>query len=397
MKSPQISPSKAPRLLKLSSRHTFRYRFGFIRNGVRTLVTPWRENLILDSGLNKFATVKGATCWNTCLFGNQVSPDPVKRNSGAITFTTVGTACTASGGFFVAQDVGRLIKFDDAGGQERYITAFTSSTLVTLGVAPSPDIAGDTATIWYVNQTALQSLFATTSTYGSNGGDNGTSVVGNVITQKRTFVGAAVGAPVSLTEIGFNNSTSNVLLFDRDIIVGGVGLITGDQPTAIAELISTWEPDTSTAVGNVGTGFDSSGDMIISGLSALTGETVQIVGTNGVASGAGVLEPSSSQGLSPITATFTLPAFSNGAGPALVGPYNGNTTLAGYSNGTFFRDCSISYGITEANGTLYGVGMIYNAGFQACWMQKYTTPFTKLNTQTLVMTTRKSWQRVLVN
>lgn len=392
----KIWPFNRRRSSELKAAHQLRYRFGYIRDGKRHLVTPWQSNLILDSGLNKMGTTRVADCWQFCLFGNQVGPTPVRRNSGAVTFTVTGTACVAAGGFFTAQDVGRLIKFNGVGG-EYYITAFTDSTHVTLSAIPNPAVIAETATVWYVNQTSLESLYAATNTYGATGGDNGQSVTGNTVTAQRTFVGAAIVGSVTLTEIGFSNSASNTNIFDRDIITGGIGLINGDIPIAICQVITTYTPNSSTPAGNVGTGLDTSGDMIISGLSALSGEVISLVQTNGVSAGAAVFEPYNSQGLSPITTTFTLPGFSNGAGPTLTGPYNNNVTLAGYSNGTFFRDCSITYGISEANGLIYGFGMIYSAGFNACWMQKFTAPVLKLNTQTLTMTTRKSWQRILVN
>ncbi len=375
----------------LGTKNVFRYKVGYIRDGKQYWVTDWKDNLILDSGLDKLGTVDAEACFRWCLFGNQVSPDPVARNSGAITFTTVGAACTASANFFSAADVGRLIKFDDAGGQERYITAFTSATLVTLGSAPSPAIAANTATVWYVNQTALQSDYSNTNSYQQNGGDNGTSWSGGTRTMKRTYIGAAVVGSVTLTEIGFNNTNSNASLFDRDIIVGGVGLINGDQPTAIAQFIQTFTPTTPVALGNVATGFDSSGDFQLCWVDA----NVTYVQANGNGTGNDGMEPPSNSGsaFSLKQATFTIPAFNTSVGAGSPVQATGGS-LAGYTPGSFFRDKTASYDVTRGNGTNYGIIFGF---FEYGTALKFTTPFIKLNTQTLDFTFRWSWQRILHN
>ncbi len=388
--------------MKIGTIHTgavFRHKVGYIRNGKKVWVTDWRNNLILDTGLNALANNVWPAMFNYCLFGDQVSPDPVQRNSGSVTFITTGTACAASGNFFVAQDVGRLIKFDDGSGQERYITNYTDAQNVTLGVAPSPAIASDTATIWYVNQTALQSFVQATATYDQTGGSNGSAIAGNVITHKRTFVGTALLAPTTLTEIGFNTGGGNTNIFDRDIIPGGIALLTGDIPLAIGELICTWNHTTPLAVGNVATGFDSSGDTQLTGLYIFATSLATIDSSGGIASptspgGYGPLDPAFLDWLYLASVDFSIPAFNN--------TYSGNVTnlsadsrTGGYNgSGTFSKDTTCHWGLTSGNGTIYGFA---NRSQGDLWMCHLTTPFVKLSTQTLDITTRKSWQRLLTN
>jgi hypothetical protein len=248
---------------KIESKALFRYRVGYIRDGIRHITSQWRNNLIQDAGLDKMASTAYCDCFSTCLFGNNVSPVAVQRNSGVVTFTQASNVITASGGFFVAQDVGRLFKWGaGSAGTEAYITAYSSATQVT--VAASPDVAvGEVGTVWYVKTPQLSTLLQSTSTYGSTGGDNGTSVVGSTITMKRTYTGSAVGSATTLTEVGFSNSASNSNIFDRDIIPGGVALLTGDIPLAVAELIVTFSPSTSTGQSNVGTGCNTTGNFVI--------------------------------------------------------------------------------------------------------------------------------------
>lgn len=374
----------------------FRYKVGYRRNGVDHITHDWQDNLILDSGLNKLGTtILWNNAWSFCLFGNPVSPTPVRRDSLTTTFTTVGTACTASVGFFTSADVGRLIKFNDATFQECYIGAFISATAVTLLTAPSPVITATSATIWYVNETALDTFYASTNTYGTNGGDNGTSAAGNITTYKRTFVGTAIaGAPVTLTEIGFSNSASNSNIFDRDIIAGGVTLQIGDQPLAIAQLILTLTPNTSTAAGNVATGFNSAGNMILCGTQAAGATVIPQVNSSGVTvNSSGTMEPANGMQVSLVTATFTLPAFSNGIGTLITPQTAPDSFLNGtYSAGNFFRDATSTWGVASGNGSIFGI-----QAQNTCWVQLFTSSFVKASTQTLTFTMRLSWQRALVN
>lgn len=387
---------------KFKSSHRLQYRFGYIRNGKRVLLTPWRSNLILDSGLDKMAGVYTQECWGFCLFGDQVAPTPVERSSGAITFTVASMACTASGSFFLPSDVGRLIKFDDVSGQEFYITAYTSNVLVTLSAVPATPISLETGKIWYVNQTALESFYSATNNYGLNGGDNSTSILDNVITCQRTFIGAAVGGTVTLTEIGFSNTGSNSNIFDRDIITGGVTLLLGDQPLAIAQLITSYDPHVLQTPGNIATGFDSSGEIIISALDYTTGGVISIVNSNG-STGSNLtcsLEPSFATPIVPILGSFSMPSFTNNTSGPNYG-FNAPTSnnLASYVNGTFKRNCTSAFGLSIVNGTIYGIYWAYSLGGAAlaAVTQKFTTPFVKTNAQTLSLTVEKSWQRILFN
>lgn len=369
---------------------TLRYRVGFIRNGVRHLL-PWRNNLILDSGLNKVGTVYWANCFTFCLFGSQASPEAASRDSGTTTFTVVGSTCTSSGNYFIASDVGRLIKFDGVGG-EYYIQSYTSATIVTLVSAPSPAITAETGCVWYVERTALQTLHSATSTYDTSGGGCGTSDASNVRTMKRTFVGAAVGAPVTLTEIGFNDSGSNAALFDRDIIPGTISLSIGDQPTAICELALTFTPNASTAVGNVATGYNSSGNHIVAIMSS---SSVSSAGATNNTNGT-QFEPKDAVGARSPNATFTLPVF--GATGNMPACSDSNTnSLNGYSSGNFYRDKLCSFNVSTANGTIYGILLGTPGNVSMAWVQKFTTPFTKTSSDVLSYTFRVAWQRLLTN
>lgn len=393
----KISPSPLPPLFKLGTSHLFRYRVGFIRDGKRHFVTPWKANLIQDVGLDLLGNTPSANCWSVALFGDAVSPVPTRRNTGVVTVSQSGNTLTASGTYFLSSDVGRLFKFDS--GNEVYVTAFTDSTHVTCN-GPSTTVSASPGTMWYVNESSLTSVYSTTATYGANGGDNGSSVSINVVTDKRTFVGPAVsGAPVTLTEIGFNSTSANTNVFDRDIISGGITLSIGDQPLAVAELVRTFNPHTSTAAGNVGTGFNSAGNCILCGMASAGYSTIASNG-NSNTSNIG-LEFNAAGNANFIYGisdpAVTLPAFNNGIGPNL-GSFlvstASNPVVPAYSSGNYFRDANTVFGLTDAIGTFYA--FIYHFT-DAAWCQVLTTPFAKAGTQILTVGFRRSWQRVLAN
>jgi hypothetical protein len=379
----------------LSQKSTFKYRVGVLRNNQKKFLTDWRANLILDSGLDKQAAVRTASCFGYVLLGNQVSPDPVRRDSSPITFTVSGTTCTASGSFFLSTDTGRLIKFNNVGGDERYLT-YVNSTTATL--SSTATVSGVTATIWYVNQTSLQSFVVAYNSYSTTGGGNGSSITGNVSTRKRTFIGTPLAGPYTFTEIGFNDSSSNTNLFDRDIIPGGVSLLTGDQVIVECSLITTFTPDSARSVGNVATGFDSSGQCIITGILNTTfDDGISYVKTNGSSTNQGsVMDPYGSIGFVGITASFSLPSFGNGDGSNPLSQSVGATssTVTPYVNGTFYKDIVTTWSAGVATGTFYGINIVSSKCF---FIQEFTAPLNILSTQSLSLTFRKTWQRTLVN
>ena len=408
MKRNTLLPSAPRRSFKIApTSNVFRYKVGYIRDGKRYLSPDWRNNLIMDAGLNKAGNVTSwCGCFSNCFFGNNVSPVAVQRDSGVVTFTQASNVITASGGFFVAQDVGRLFKWGTgSAGTEAYITAYTSSTQVTVGA--SPDVAvGEVGTVWYVNSPTLSTVLQTTSTYGAEGGDNGTSIVANVMTHKRTFVGSAVGSGTTLTEIGFSHDSANTNLFDRDIISGGVALLTGDIPLAVAELIQTLNQTTPATAPDVGVGCNTEGDIQVEWISLNNGTGWSSVSTSGATQSSGgiCLEPTGNGLMGAIIASFTFNAFSEGGSS----PTGRNQYVQNYSNGTFTagvfsREKSVTVPISGAIGNVYGFG-IGAGGSSGNTLVSYNNAavkfdnfFAKSGAQVLTFSFTVSWQRILTN
>ncbi len=228
---------------------------------------PERSNLILDYGLTTFAGGNGfagsaAHSFLRCAVGSGTQPTSI--NSGAVTMSSVGTALTTSGAFFTARMVGALVKMGATGsaGQEFYISSVTNSTSAVAATAPSPALAVEFFTVWFVQEAALQTPVLTTSTYQTNSGDCQTTVTGGVVTHKRTFIFPVQVGTYTVNEIGYDigggNLNGRIVLPSSDVVA----------PTnfyvVIMSLSVAYSPKTPTAVLNVGTNINTAGTASIS-------------------------------------------------------------------------------------------------------------------------------------
>lgn len=241
------------------------------------------HNLVLDNWLTAVSKGTGSTTiagsFAACRVGS--GTNAVKYNSGAVTFTQSGTTVTASGSFFDAVMVGGILKYgSDDTGVEYYITSYTSPTEVE--VDTSATVGSTVGTVWMVQQTALQTLLYSSSTYGTDGGDNFTNYVTNVATLQRTYVFAQQVSSYSVNEVGWNSSTTGSTVLGR-IVLGSTEVVNpSNYLVVILQMEITVEPNGSTAVGDVGTNVDTSGNAALSWAAityvATNGNTVTAVG-----------------------------------------------------------------------------------------------------------------------
>ncbi len=207
--------------------------------GLEVRALPRKKNLILDQGLDRVAVEKWQDCIRYAAAGSDATP--TRRDSGAVTVSRAGSVLTASAGFFVPADVGRLFKFNT--GEEVKITAYTSATQVS--TATSGAIAAAAGTVWYVNQTGLVAELARTNTYGTAGGDNTLALdaVAGTLTQRRTFIFPPEAALVTYREVGWSHDgAADQNLFGRDVLPGaGLTLAAGQQLKIVLDLVLTLE------------------------------------------------------------------------------------------------------------------------------------------------------------
>jgi hypothetical protein len=299
----------------------------------------------------------------------------------------------ASGGFFEPSDTGRLFKYNDGPGTEVYMTYIDSTHAVA---SVSASVAPINGTVWYVNRTSLQNVALSGTTYGSSGGDNGTTYSGATMVMQRSIISGAAGAPLTLTAIGFNSSTANSNVFDLDIITGGLSILAGDRVEAVIQLSVTFSPITPATQSNVGTGYDTSGSFQIEGLNA-GNHGVSTVDSSGNTTNTR-LDPGGdvsdlNTGLIIGAFSFGTFSFTSAVGRSLS---QAGVTGGGYTAGSFSRDYTSFFDVADGNGTFNGL-TLNPTGTACCITVNLTTPFTKTSSQTLTVVWTQSWSRTLVN
>lgn len=357
------------------------------------------KNLILDNGLDLLGNSKSANMTRYCAVGTGTAP--TNRDSSTTTASQSGTTVTASAGFFEAADVGRLLKFDS--GEEHYITTFNSSTEVI--VATSATVASSEFTIWYVDDTVLDTESTRTGTCRTDSGDNESTLSAGIVNHKRTHLFPAVGSGVTYQEIGWSsNSGGGASLFNRSLIPGGVVLVSGDELLVESNFELEGGPQTSTAQSDVGSGgFDTSGTVQCegTGISTVTssGATSSFGGIDGSDD---TLEPNPGSGDSikcgtATTAfnTYGTPSSSNSLGLLASSSYSNGS----YSNGNFYRDKTGTFSTSSFNSSnINWISMgRSDGGNEIGFRLRLTSAQEKLGTETLVVVLRVSWARTLTN
>jgi hypothetical protein len=360
-----------------------------------------KRNLILDSGLDLVASQMLANLFSVAVVGT--SATPVKRDSGAITFTRAGNVVTASANFFEAADVNRLLKFDS--GEEMYVTAFTDAQSVTVNVAGA--LAASEGTVWYVNQTGLLAEAKRTNVYGTDSGDNGTTfvAVSKTFVHKRTFIFSAEAAGVTYREIGWSHTaTAGNNLFGRDSITGGIALAAGQQLKVVVELTVAISPNAPTAYANVIAGWSQNGTCGVESVPepATSGRYIACVAASGA-----TLQTNSNQVFEGASTPFCVLA-SGGEAIVAMGTAAVNVTgriitkgaaPAAYVQGSRYRDKVASFTVAEANSAnIRSLGITSDAfGDVRCFRVLLNAAETKDSEHTLTLTFRLSWGRQLVN
>lgn len=339
--------------------------------------SPIMKNLLLDVGLNKLARQTGgigatypAQCSSACKIGD--GNTPVKIASGAITFTQAGTTLTASGGFFTAAMVGGIFKWGTGtGGNEIYITAFTDSQNVTVDTSATVGTP-DVGTVWQVQQTDLVNFLFASTNYETTAGSCGTSFAGASVTHKRTYNFAQQASSYNVNEIGYSPSSSGSTVLGR-LVLSATDVV---SPTnfyqVILSITFTYSPGTPTAVGDVGTNIDTSGNAMLENVNAAT--TFKQVQSDGI------ITPGNSNldGASSTTVLrLIISAYTQNSVPgSLISPTTINTTSVSWvyagSRGKMTLTFNLTVSTSGQSMTGIGIGSTSTLPFDV----KLTTPFT---------------------
>lgn len=410
----------------------------------------WQRNLHLDQGLNGVAS--RAWCDNFLCAAAGTGTVPTKDDSGSTTLTQSGTTVTSSVGFFSnassagagagnAGDVGKLIKWDS--GAQAKITAYVSTTQVT--VDRSQSVSAGEATLYRVNQTRLadsgnnttELVRADMSDLLTGAGNCGSTRTGNVLASRRTWDFPAESGSVTYTEVGFSHVAADAGsdLFSRILLTTPVDLIAGQQLRLSYELRLTITPEIETATTFPITNWE---DGTVDGFHMFQYLGLSAISTSGVTiawdAGGFANEPSYGGGLTEVAPTGELDPTTdtydrlgadiwittdNAAFSAFaVAPPDrtsatvkaaGQASLAAYTNGNFYRDKQLTFTLSQANSAnlrTFGIGASadpdddeypYTAAKNTTFACRMTNPQTKVNTHTLTLVFRITWDRTLTN
>ena len=351
-------------------------------SGIAVKISPWTENLCFDNALSFLVSTAASFAG---LFAHLKIGSGTTANSfagGAITFTQVGTTITASGAFFTAGMVGSIFKYGTGtSGAEQYIATVAGGGLSCTVTGAGLTVATPTvATVWMVQQTALQTWLANSTGYQTNTGDNSTVIAGAAITLQRTFLFATPGSTQNINEIGYSdNSTADGSCRGRIVLPSTDVVDTSHFYRVVMQLSVTVAPVTPTAASNVGTNIDTTGTVVFEYYD------FQAIGASGVAaayqnSGVNFMDGGTSTpwiGLR--IGTWSQPANTQ-TGTAPVTGETFNLVLANFSTSGQPLGQSISttnFSWTTAGQTLNGFGLAYsNSGIRDVWTLKLTTPVT---------------------
>jgi hypothetical protein len=361
-----------------------KYRTEILEGGQVVAMRDFKRNLVLDTGLDYIGTT---TDWETlhryCVVGNGTTP--TKRDSGAITFTRAGNVVTANDSFFIAGDVKRLLKFDS--GEEMYVNTVNSATSATVSV--SGPLSASEGTLWYVEQTRLTNELKRTSYNGSL--DNTTVFDGTMGTLRcrHTFLFPVETGNVLYTELGWSpNGSTSASIFGRDLIPGGGdALVANQQYRVTVDLYVSFAPATPQTIPFTVTGREGT----VSSLQQQVEDVSYFIPGRFTSSvGVSCVFQTAVTALRPIGYKTNAPILGTGI----------SFVEQPYVAGSFQRDLygtnpGSASGLTLNN--ICGVAFGYPAGSASWFRVLFDQPFNKGPYDTLTVSARMSWNRVLIN
>ncbi len=347
------------------------------------------KNLLFDSALNQLAGGGSANgyggLFEQCKIGSGTNPNSI--NSGAVTFTQVGTTITASvAGYFNVANVGgtpiplnSIIKYGASGsaGAEQYVSAITGGgTTITVAGAGMTVATPTAATIWLVQQTALQTLLFASTTYVTGAG---TAFVSNVATMGRIVKFPVQGSVYTVAEIGYANSgVGGATVNGRIVLPAADTVLTSQFYQVTITMTVTQTPGAPTAVPNVGTNINTAGNAMVQAWACdvvnTAGATVGQTNTSILDKPNGVL--GAFFALSTVTLNSTISTASNSPAAVSFAIVCNNFSNSGQPVGVGVS--TTNYSFTTAGQTCYGI-VCGNGNTSFCsnyFAVAFTTPIT---------------------
>lgn len=223
-----------------SARGRYKCRVMNVDGSVAFEHPKWLPNLILDSGLDKIASMPWAQAFQFCVAGTGTTPTKVVTASNA---SQTGTTVSITGGSysFAPSIVGKLLYWAGT-DQSAKVTAYTNTTTVT--VDRSQSVSAASFDVYNVDQTELVTPYSMNMRYQVGEGMCGTIVEDDLVTMYRTFDFYLESSPVQISELGFKDSPKATTLFSRVVLPDIVFLSAGQWLQVSYQLSVTLSPST---------------------------------------------------------------------------------------------------------------------------------------------------------
>lgn len=361
---------------------------------------PTQSNLILNQGLDQFATNYLGACFQYAVAGT--GSTPTELDSVTDTVTTVGGLATITNPGFLtgtSADTGNTIKVLPS-GPNYTITAPISTTQCS--VSPLTSSGPSSFIVYNTNQTGLAAEVKRTNTYLTGAPNCQTLSVGNQTVMTRTFDFSAEVGSITYNEVGFSYSaTPGANLFSRILLASGVPLTAGQQLRVQYSIQIGITPNTPLALGTspiIGwagaTGQLQVCEIPIYAISTTGSLTLYFTDANGsVYNGYG--EPNSPSGcISLSTDSAAFPSY----GAASTAPLTVYQSAAptSYVVGSYTRSCQTIFPVGSANATNWRSIYLTEVGGSSNMVKFLMDSVqTKVSTYTLTLGFTKTWNRVL--
>jgi hypothetical protein len=372
----------------------------------------WQKNLILNQGLETLYSYTYANIMYVAFIGNGTAVNSIYtgNSSGSVASTTLTfvpgatglqSLTGSSGGWASAVQAGDMVKFDDT-SEVRILAVSNTSASIT----PSSTITLQPFTIFKTSQTGLQSPL---HVVGSNNffagvGYCGTTIVGNVIENRRSWDFNYETSSITVSEVGVGWTTGNgsspalndSYVFSRVLLPAPVVIGTAQKMRLIYELDIAITPNANSPgvpfTGSI-TGWGTG--SLVPGYQNVGYYYISSIDTNGGNAGTSYLDPASAPIIFVSNSTLANP----NAGTYLDRSGTANAVAAtstdayiplsftAYKNATFATNLMARTDIRTI-----GLG---GAANQPAFCCVFTQDQTKTNVQTLTLSFVYTWGRVL--
>jgi len=380
---------------------------------------PWQKNLILNQGMDQIPTILYADVMSYGFVGTGTRTNNISSgNSSGSVASSVFTLVTGStglqnltssnSGHSSALSVGDMIKFNDL--SEVRVLAVSG---ISASITPTSTISVQPFTIYKTSQTGLQSLVHSTNNMfvgNSDGTYCGTTIVGNVQKNKRTWDFVYETASIVFTEVGVGSGTSNANVFSRVLLPQTQSILAGQKLRLMYELdiavyptgSSPGYPATASVSGWPVSPSTDTGFFYNLQLGGPTIGWVSVVDDTGGSDGR-VCEPAATtMGAFVSTNSQSCANYNSGVNREINGvSYAADTfTQDAYVPLSFTAYKTATFAVANANVNnirCIGVGSSFNGhqGFYCGFACVFNQPQTKSNIQTLSLTYVWNWGRTL--